>query len=97
MIIERTFGVWKARFAILAHMPSYSLNKQTDIVIATMAIHNYIRKFSVGDDAFQVAEQETYIPLRYEGIDRDTAEDDVNNTIYWQGLRDAIANEICGS
>ena len=51
MIIERTFGVWKARFAILAHMPSYKIETQTDIVIATIAIHNYIRKQNVGDDA----------------------------------------------
>ena len=51
MIIERTFGVWKARFAILAHMPSYKIETQTDAVIATMAIHNYIRKQNVGDDA----------------------------------------------
>ena len=42
MVIERTFGVWKARFAILANMPIYKINMQTSIVLTTMEVHNYI-------------------------------------------------------
>ncbi|XP_050122951.1 uncharacterized protein LOC126600420 [Malus sylvestris] len=48
-IIERTFGVWKKRWAILRDMPNYPFNKQVKIVIATMALHNYIRRYSESD------------------------------------------------
>ncbi|CAN6544943.1 unnamed protein product [Malus baccata var. baccata] len=51
-IIERTFGVWKKRWAILRDMPNYPFNKQVKIVIATMALHNYIRRYSERDRHF---------------------------------------------
>ena len=62
MVIKQTFGVWKATFVILANMPIYTINTQTDIVLATMTVHNYIRKSNVADNYFQTAEQETYMP-----------------------------------
>ncbi|KAJ0599516.1 putative harbinger transposase-derived nuclease domain-containing protein [Helianthus annuus] len=44
-VIERTFGVWKARWEILQHMHvNYTYETQVKIVLASMAIHNYIRK-----------------------------------------------------
>ncbi|GJW27733.1 putative nuclease HARBI1 isoform X1, partial [Tanacetum coccineum] len=62
-VIERTFGVWKARWAILKDMHvNYSYETQVSIVIASMAIHNYIRKKGQFDDAFNTAQQETYNP-----------------------------------
>ena len=74
MIIERTFGVWKARFAILANMPMYKIDTQTDIVLPTMAIHNYIRKSNYSDSAFRTAERENYTPwdstLRTNGVEK---------------------------
>ncbi|KAI3881307.1 hypothetical protein MKX03_005154 [Papaver bracteatum] len=51
-IIERCFGVIKARFPILKMMPSYSLRKQRNIVIASCAIHNFIRRHAMEDDLF---------------------------------------------
>ncbi|WOG86966.1 hypothetical protein DCAR_0206185 [Daucus carota subsp. sativus] len=62
MVIERTFGVWKARFAILANMPMYKIITQTNIVLTTMTIHNHIRKSRITDNAFDTVELETYIP-----------------------------------
>ncbi|WCJ41876.1 hypothetical protein M5689_022715 [Euphorbia peplus] len=50
--IERTFGVWKARWRILRAMPSYAFTTQRDIVIASMALHNYIRRNTLGDPGF---------------------------------------------
>ncbi|XLU20481.1 hypothetical protein S245_056547, partial [Arachis hypogaea] len=47
--IERTFGVWKNRFAILRHMPKFKIETQVQIVYATMAIHNFIRRHSETD------------------------------------------------
>ncbi|XP_040952684.1 putative nuclease HARBI1 [Gossypium hirsutum] len=50
-VIERTFGVLKKKWAILRDMPSYSFEKQTMIVVATMTIHNFIRKHVGRNDA----------------------------------------------
>ena len=50
--IERTFGVWKNRFAILRHMPKFKIETQVQIVCATMAIHNFIRRHSETDTEF---------------------------------------------
>ncbi|XP_059664054.1 uncharacterized protein LOC132309797 [Cornus florida] len=52
-IIERTFGVWKAKWRILSQMPSFSFSKQVAIVIASMMIHNFIRRTAIIDDEFQ--------------------------------------------
>ncbi|KAI3872267.1 hypothetical protein MKX03_024545 [Papaver bracteatum] len=51
-IIEGCFGVLKACFPILKMMPSYSLRKQRNIVIASCAIHNFIRKHAITDGLF---------------------------------------------
>ncbi|XP_050222661.1 uncharacterized protein LOC126672750 [Mercurialis annua] len=50
--IERTFGVWKARWKILRLMSSYPFHVQRDIVITSMALHNYIRRKALDDPAF---------------------------------------------
>ncbi|CAN1824766.1 hypothetical protein LINPERHAP1_LOCUS30891, partial [Linum perenne] len=42
-VIERCFGVLKRRWPILKMMCSYCFSKQTDIVLACCAIHNFIR------------------------------------------------------
>ena len=51
-IIERTVGVWKKKWAILRDMLNYLFNKQVKIVIATMALRNYIRRYSERDRHF---------------------------------------------
>ncbi|XVF50162.1 hypothetical protein PTKIN_Ptkin04bG0073500 [Pterospermum kingtungense] len=48
-VIERAFGVLKARFPILKRMTSYPFPVQRNIVIACVAIHNYIRKLAITD------------------------------------------------
>ena len=52
MAIERTFGIWKKKFVILQNMPTYPYNVQVQIVTATMAIHNFIRRYNAGDSDF---------------------------------------------
>ena len=51
-VIKRTFGVWKNTWKILQNMPSYPFKKQVKIVIATMALHNCIRRYSQNHDNF---------------------------------------------
>ncbi|KAJ0835625.1 putative harbinger transposase-derived nuclease domain-containing protein [Helianthus annuus] len=44
-IIERTFGVWKARWALLRDIHvNYTYEHQVSIVITSMAIHNFVKK-----------------------------------------------------
>ncbi|XP_009762934.1 uncharacterized protein [Nicotiana sylvestris] len=71
-IVERTFGVWKAKWSILRDMPFYHIDTQKDIVLATMAIHNYIRKKCKVDNAFQEAENERYVPRVDPDVGRST-------------------------
>jgi hypothetical protein len=43
-VIERFFGVLKNKWRILFKVPSYPLRKQTKIIVACMALHNFIRE-----------------------------------------------------
>ncbi|XP_020582826.1 uncharacterized protein LOC110026284 [Phalaenopsis equestris] len=58
-VIERTFGVWKKKWAILHDMPSYPFPKQVHIVVATMTLHNFIRRHpSRSDTDFSMADND---------------------------------------
>ncbi|XP_073152238.1 uncharacterized protein [Henckelia pumila] len=98
--VERIFGVWKARWNILANMPYFHIDIQREIVLATMTIHNYIRKKNVSDEAFQMAEYESYQPSIERNIStaNSTAENEDNpSNVYWMAMRDSIAMEIARS
>ena len=56
MVIERCFGVLKARFPILNEMHSFSLSRQRLIVITCCALHNFIRMYNRADEMFHVWE-----------------------------------------
>ena len=98
MFVERTFGVWKARLiVILTNMAMHTINMQTNIILATMKVHNYIRKSNVGDGAFQTAEQETYMPedsTLSTNINRGESDREGNNDEIWNAKRDGIAASI---
>ncbi|XP_018435774.1 uncharacterized protein LOC108808072 [Raphanus sativus] len=52
-VIERTFGVWKAKWRILDRgHPKYGLVKWMKLVTATMALHNFIRDSHREDNDF---------------------------------------------
>jgi hypothetical protein len=41
-VVEWSFGVLKNKFRILKGMPQFTIAKQTRIIVACMAIHNFI-------------------------------------------------------
>lgn len=41
-VVERTFSALKKRWEILEHVPLYSREKQTKIVLACCALHNFV-------------------------------------------------------
>ncbi|QHN76654.1 hypothetical protein HN51_054156 [Arachis hypogaea] len=53
-ISDRTFGALKARFPILMSAPSYPLQTQVKLVVATSALHNYIRSEKPDDWIFKM-------------------------------------------
>nr|GEV65959.1 hypothetical protein [Tanacetum cinerariifolium] len=55
--IEGSFGILKKRWKILGGMPKYSVETQHDIIIATFALHNYIRNNDREDKVFTTFEQ----------------------------------------
>ena len=57
-VVERTFGVLKARFPILTMNGGipYPYKKQVQIVMACCIIHNFIRKVNEPDELFELYE-----------------------------------------
>ena len=52
MVIERSFGVLKARFRILSSMANYKESRQRLVVSACCEIHNFIRINNRRDEMF---------------------------------------------
>ncbi|KAL2541559.1 putative harbinger transposase-derived nuclease [Abeliophyllum distichum] len=97
-IIERAFGVLKNRWNILDRRPHYSFRKQTAVVVATMAIHNFLRREGQLDEAFQTVEEvvdagEIDLPNEEEEIAATNFAPHVRST-EWDQLRDQITQSI---
>ncbi|KAL6583736.1 hypothetical protein OROMI_003025 [Orobanche minor] len=96
--IERSFGVLKKRWKILNRMPKYSIQTQIDIILATFALHNYIRKNSEDDLIFTTLEQHPdYIPCEEDGhfYDNGTSDESSNRpSVEMRWIRDEIATLI---
>ncbi|KAJ9543744.1 hypothetical protein OSB04_023451 [Centaurea solstitialis] len=55
--IERSFGVLKKRWKILNKMPKFSETTQIDVIMATFALRNYIRRNDMEDMVFNIVQQ----------------------------------------
>ena len=73
-VIERCFGVLKARFPILKQMPPYPMRTQTYIPIACCTIHNFIKLHAHQDLLFHEFNDELLI------IDDDNVQNVGSNT-----------------
>jgi hypothetical protein len=62
-VIECSFGVLKMKWRILLSLPLYPMAKQSQIIMACMALHNFIRESAVADEDFDKCDNdETYVP-----------------------------------
>ncbi|XP_024022350.1 uncharacterized protein LOC112091876 [Morus notabilis] len=73
--IERTFGVWKARFRILKIINNYPIKKQARIPIACTVIHNFICMYQHDDNFINQCLQDR-VPVSE--IDSLNVDEDVN-------------------
>ncbi|KAL5581150.1 hypothetical protein UlMin_013592 [Ulmus minor] len=89
-VIERCFGVWKARRRILANMPPYKFDSQVAIVIASMILHNFIRREAIADIEFESHEEnKDHVPDNDESYINPTNDDNETRLV-----RDKIAREL---
>src|SRR5438105_3349180 len=62
-VIERAFGVLKQKWRILKAMPSFSPRQQKHIIMACIALHNFIRDSKLRDEEFDRCDaDEEYMP-----------------------------------
>jgi hypothetical protein len=104
-VIERAFGVLKQKWRILKKLPSFSPEIQAQIIIACMALHNFIRDSALRDDDFEKCdENEDYMPVDEDEDGNEgqqvvqVQDDDVvleeENEISMNTIRDNIANAL---
>ncbi|XP_062075408.1 uncharacterized protein LOC133779465 [Humulus lupulus] len=99
-VIERCFGVLKARFPILKQMPSYDLRIQKYIVIACCGIHNFIRTNAEADIYFDGGEGNSEVQANTlqstDGTLTDSVEFSISRTHIREiaHVRDEIADHI---
>ncbi|KAG4941226.1 hypothetical protein JHK87_045097 [Glycine soja] len=56
--IERAFGLCKARWKILGNMSPFTLKTQNQIIVACMAIHNFIQRNDKSDREFDSLDED---------------------------------------
>lgn len=98
-VIERAYGVLKARFPILKQMAPFPFTKQRNVVIACFAIHNFIRKCNIQDQLFMEVNEDTMFTDEEEEVGSgetplDGTQWGANSTQYMATLRDEIANGL---
>ena len=71
-VIERTIGVWKNRWHILHDMKPFPLVKQEKIIVATIALHNFIRNCGQDEEFDRCDRNPSYTPT----IEEETSNDE---------------------
>ncbi|KAJ9561940.1 LOW QUALITY PROTEIN: hypothetical protein OSB04_007100 [Centaurea solstitialis] len=98
-VIERSYGVLKARFPILKEMAPFPFTKQRNVIIACFTIHNFIRKCKIYDRLFMECNEDTIFNHEEEDVGSGEAEIDgshwgANSTEYMANLREQIASGL---
>jgi len=71
-VIERAFGVLKMKWRILLGIPAYPPHVQTKIIVACMALYNFIRASGLVDkdfalcDVMRITSHQKRLPISHE-------------------------------
>jgi hypothetical protein len=100
-VIERAFGVLKQKWRILKAMPSFSAERQKEIIIACFALHNFIRDSQLRDKKFERCDvDEEYMP-RASNVEEQTQdgghEIEGENEVTMNTIRDKIATSTANA
>ncbi|KAJ9561401.1 hypothetical protein OSB04_006561 [Centaurea solstitialis] len=99
-VIERAYGVLKARFPILKQMASYPFPKQIEVVVACFVIHNFIRRCNIQDQLFMEYDENAMFTVKEEhgeDIEEEIIEvqwGSSQDNGYMANLRDQIATHL---
>ena len=97
-VIERSFGVLTARFPILKRMARYPFPVQRSIVVAAMAMYNFIRKDYKEDQLFaQFSSEDTQVECGTdfeEDLGENTYTFDITDRTEMDAERSSIADAI---
>ncbi|KAK1298553.1 hypothetical protein QJS10_CPB14g01405 [Acorus calamus] len=97
-IIERSFGVLKKRWPILQQMPNYSYETQVKIVIATIAIHNFIIEQRISDEVLQFSQDTMNGQQSTNDGDSNPGQENTNDlTMSMSAMRDSIRDQIAAA
>ena len=94
-VIERSFGVLKARFHILQDIPNYPLRHQRLIPQACCALHNFIRMEDRADNLFTIyGEDYLEVPCERSNTVQEGFSLDMTNNDEMLQKRESIANSL---
>jgi len=81
------------KWRILLHMLSYAPHKQSQIIVACMALHNFIRSSGIVDRDFNRCDRdENYVPLEASCSQQRTSQTSVRDeSAMMNAFRDLIA------
>lgn len=96
-VIERAFGVLKQKWRILKGMPSFSTRTQKHIILACLALHNFIRDSNLHDMEFDRCDADEEYLLEQTSATAQTQGDespDVENEDTMNTIRNRIADAL---
>jgi hypothetical protein len=92
-VIERSFGVLKQKWRILKDIPSYPPTTQKHIIMACLALHNFIRDSNLRDKEFDRCDADEDYLLSETDMTQDESED-VENDDTMDIIRIRIADAL---
>jgi hypothetical protein len=93
-VIERSFGVLKMKSRILLSLRSFSLKKQSKIIIACMTLHNFIKDSALHDRDFDELGPNSLGHDVSVGESSNSSSSSTSDELDMSAFRDAIANAL---
>ncbi|KAM3364275.1 hypothetical protein ACQJBY_014556 [Aegilops geniculata] len=94
-VVGRSFGVLKMKFRILLNMPKFPEDKQSRIIVACMALHNFIRESRIADREFDACDaDENYNPMPSSSASAWPEDEPLVEDVDMNAFRDELAHAL---